>query len=291
MSYDNVQFPNPKTGNKTIKTPFGITINDSFNEQVQENTITISPEQKRSNTALQNPFGARGNEQDSELIGNISLGENRKAPQIDSFSKNYGGNQQVQTGSPGNYSGYGSSYGGSYSGNPDDLNEPPLLEDLGIDLENIKTKTLAVLTLKKCDDKFLDEADMSGPLLLALAFGGFLLLSGKVHFGYIYGFGALGCISIYMLMNLLSQDRRVQLYNAVSILGYCLLPIVILSAFNVPIDLRNFFGFLLSLAAIGWATITATNFFEAVLKLNEQKWLVAYPIFLFYLVFVLITIF
>lgn len=53
------------------------------------------------------------------------------------------------------------------------------LVDLGIDLENIKSKTLAVLFFKKCDEKFVKEADMSGPLLLALIYGSLLMIVQK----------------------------------------------------------------------------------------------------------------
>lgn len=294
MSLENVQFVNPRTtvggapNQKTFKSPFGIQVNNntnnpnnnSFNnnDPNYDNSIPINADNRGApRTTLQNPFQTtKSPTYNEELTGNISLGENKKAPQYNTYATPYNINP--------NYT--------APTTNPDGtIEEPPLLEDLGIDLENIKTKTIAVLTLKKCDEKFLVEADMSGPLLLALAFGGLLLLSGKVHFGYIYGFGGLGCLSLYTVMNLLSQARNIELYNTVSILGYCLLPIVLLAAVNVPLNLKNFFGFFISLAAIGWATVTATKFFEGALHLNEQKWLVAYPIFLFYLVFVLITIF
>jgi len=33
-----------------------------------------------------------------------------------------------------------------------------------------------VLAFKKCDEKFIKEADMSGPLLFALIFGSLLML-------------------------------------------------------------------------------------------------------------------
>jgi len=48
--------------------------------------------------------------------------------------------------------------------------------DLGINLENIKTRMFSVLTLKKCDEKFLQDPDMSGPLLFAFIFGLFLMI-------------------------------------------------------------------------------------------------------------------
>lgn len=54
--------------------------------------------------------------------------------------------------------------------------------DLGIDIENIKNKTLSVLMFKKCDEKFIKEADMSGPLLFALIFGSLLMLVHYIFF-------------------------------------------------------------------------------------------------------------
>ena len=31
-----------------------------------------------------------------------------------------------------------------------------------------------------------------------------MLQTGKLHFGYIYGFGMLGCIAVYLIINLMS---------------------------------------------------------------------------------------
>ena len=43
-----------------------------------------------------------------------------------------------------------------------------------------------------------------GPLVFCLAFGWMLLLTGKLHFNYIYGIGALGCVANYGLLTLMS---------------------------------------------------------------------------------------
>ncbi len=48
--------------------------------------------------------------------------------------------------------------------------------DLGVDIDLIKQRTLAVLKFKELDEKFAKDADMSGPLLIALAFGSLLLM-------------------------------------------------------------------------------------------------------------------
>ena len=51
--------------------------------------------------------------------------------------------------------------------------------DLGIDLKLIKMRTLSVLKFQKCQEEFVQESDMAGPFLLALAFGMLLLLVKK----------------------------------------------------------------------------------------------------------------
>lgn len=71
--------------------------------------------------------------------------------------------------------------------------ELPLLEELGINFDQITEKTLAVINpLKSTQADILRDSDLAGPLVFCLAFGCFLLLSGKVSFGYIYGIGVCG---------------------------------------------------------------------------------------------------
>ncbi|KAI4179645.1 MAG: hypothetical protein L6R41_007715 [Letrouitia leprolyta] len=66
--------------------------------------------------------------------------------------------------------------------------EPPLLEELGVNFGHIKGKTLTVLNpLAPISQHIMDDSDLAGPILFFLLFGTFLLFSGKVHFGYIYG--------------------------------------------------------------------------------------------------------
>src|ERR1700761_8347759 len=51
-----------------------------------------------------------------------------------------------------------------------------------------------------------------------------LLQSGKPQFGYIYGVALLGCVSIYFLLNLISE-KGIDFYRIAAVLGY-LLPMV-----------------------------------------------------------------
>ncbi|KAK3930919.1 CCR4-NOT transcription complex subunit 6 [Frankliniella fusca] len=119
--------------------------------------------------------------------------------------------------------------------------EPPLLEELGIDPDRIIAKTLAVLNpfhgQAVTDDAnfLLQDADLAGPVLFCLLLGACLLLSGgKVPFGYIYGLAMISCIVMYGLLNLMTTNVSISLSSVASVLGYCLLPVVGLSGLGLP---------------------------------------------------------
>ncbi|GAB5364015.1 hypothetical protein AAMO2058_000933300 [Amorphochlora amoebiformis] len=170
-------------------------------------------------------------------------------------------------------------------------NEPPLLEELGINFDHIWQKTLAVLVpVKELKQEIMVDADMAGPLFFCLLLGFCLLLTGKVHFGYIYGFGLIGCLGMYIILNLMS-DRSIDIYRTASILGYCLLPIVSLAAASIVFNLKGYIGFSTTTVTILWCTVAATRFVEATLDMRPQRYLVAYPLMLLYSCFALITVF
>ncbi|CAK7207570.1 hypothetical protein SEUCBS139899_010380 [Sporothrix eucalyptigena] len=87
--------------------------------------------------------------------------------------------------------------------------EPPLLEELGVNFGHIQAKTLAVLNpFQRIDQHLMDDYDLAGPIIFFLLFGTFLLFSGKVHFGYIYGLALLGSISLHIILSLMSPDGQ-----------------------------------------------------------------------------------
>lgn len=83
----------------------------------------------------------------------------------------------------------------------------------------------------------MDDTDLAGPLLFCFVFGMLLLLAGKSQFGYVYGVGLMGVISIYFLLNLMSEGG-IDASRVTSVLGYCLLPLCLLSALNVFVRLK-----------------------------------------------------
>lgn len=178
--------------------------------------------------------------------------------------------------------------------NNDDENEDeelPLLEELGINPQNIKNKIIGVITLKRIDKKFLEDSDMAGPLLIFLLFAFSLVLQYKINFGYIYGISLFGSILLFLLLNLMSKNNGIILYNTISVLGYCLIPIVLLSFIAVLLNMKNILGGILCIAAIVWSSLNASRFFEIGLEMYSQRWLIFYPVALFYTCFVLVTIY
>lgn len=182
-------------------------------------------------------------------------------------------------------------------------NEPPLLEELGINLRHIFMKTKAVVipfrrlagnTALMDPSLIVEDADLAGPLVFALALGFELLLGLEVEFGAIYGFGLAGCVAMTLILNLMSPTQAVSFWTVTSILGYALLPVNLLAALKIL--LQNLAGFqtlvrLLAVLTILWCTTASTRLLEVGCGMAHQRYLIAYPISLLYTAFVLITIF
>ncbi|PAA74077.1 hypothetical protein BOX15_Mlig023227g2 [Macrostomum lignano] len=180
---------------------------------------------------------------------------------------------------------------GPSSGGDNFEDEPPLLEELGINFDHITQKTLMVLNpLKQADMEAVKDTDLAGPLVFCLAFGGALLLTGKLHFGYIYGIGVTGCLALYMLLNMMNTTT-VQLTSVMSTLGYCLLPMCLLSLMAVVVSLRSLAGIILTSLTVAWCAYSSSKLFVNALSMDHQRLLVAYPCALVYGVFALLTVF
>ncbi|KAH3679961.1 hypothetical protein WICMUC_000704 [Wickerhamomyces mucosus] len=170
--------------------------------------------------------------------------------------------------------------------------EPPLLEEIGINFSHIKEKTLTVLNPRGIiSPEIREDSDLAGPLLFCLIFGTFLLLAGKVQFDYIYGVALFGTISLHYFFKLMSDETNINFTRTASVIGYCLLPLVPISFAGIFVDLNNLFGYLLSAISIIWSTYSASGFFVAVLRVNNIRLLIAYPLSMFYSIFVLMAIF
>ncbi|KAI9799641.1 MAG: hypothetical protein M1833_003956 [Piccolia ochrophora] len=190
--------------------------------------------------------------------------------------------------------------------------EPALLEELGVNFGHIKVKTLTVLNpLARVDQHIMDDSDLAGPILFFLLFGFFLLFSGKVHFGYIYGLALLGSTSLHFILSLMSPpistssdpsthsphahsqplSSTLTFPRSASVLGYCLLPLVLTSLVGVVFPMDTALGYVLTSAAIVWCTYSSTAMFCAVGRMRGMRGLVAYPLGLFYVGFGIMGVF
>ncbi|KAK4318628.1 hypothetical protein Pmani_010375 [Petrolisthes manimaculis] len=178
---------------------------------------------------------------------------------------------------------------GSYS--LEEEEEPPLLEELEINPETIAQKSITALNpFRPTDPTLIYDTDLAGPILYYLLFCFFLLFSGKIQFSYIYGFVVQGCLSMFVLLNVMSLSR-VSLGVVVSVLGYCLLPMVALAGVNILIRLKGILGMMLSVAAIYWCSVSASELFVIGLGMYHQQILVTYPCVLLYTFFAFIILF
>lgn len=180
--------------------------------------------------------------------------------------------------------------------------EAPLLEELGINLEHISMKTKAVIlpfgrfggaSMEPAD--IVKDADLAGPIAFCLILGAEMVLTGKLQFGYIYGFGVFGCASMTLIVNLMSPlAEGISIWTVSSVLGYALIPVNVLAAVKlIVMNLVNLqtFGRFLGLLTVAWSTIASTRLLELGFGLREQRYLIAYPVALLYSAFVMITIF
>ena len=99
-------------------------------------------------------------------------------------------------------------------------------------------RTKSVLNPKRSlQDMSLDEADLAGPIMFALALASVLILHGKLAFGAIYGAFLMGCFAVYIVMSLLSQKKEIGFFPVVSIMGYGLLPIIVLATLAIIVSM------------------------------------------------------
>jgi protein YIPF5/7 len=144
--------------------------------------------------------------------------------------------------------------------------------------------------LKEIDRHLMDDTDLAGPIMFCLLLGSSMLFKGKIHFGYIYGVGVVGCLGLYWLLNLMSE-RGIDGGRTASVLGYCLLPMILVSIASIFFNIDHWFGWTFILFSVIWCSYSASKIFMTVLAMEEQRLLIGYPVLLFYMCFALMAVF
>lgn len=275
--------------------PFVVDINQQPQQQFYGNNLS-------SSTADVDFFPSSFGEDPAQPQGFAPDGYSAQVPQQAQLS----GNIQAASPSSGGWFG-GSGSSSSASGNNGQLpegyypqdpdNEPPLMVELGIDPSRILSKTINSINPFKSAAgmeeaaHFRDDPDLAGPLIYFILFGVVLLLSGKMQFGYIYGLALISSTFMWVLVNLMNKTD-VAFSPVMSILGYSMLPILVLATFTIFIPSSWLtFRFLLAVIAISVCTFSSSGIFVNVFGMVDQRALVAYPIAIIYTCFSLLTIF
>lgn len=166
----------------------------------------------------------------------------------------------------------------STTGFTGELDEPPLLEELGIDVHKIITRLIHSLDPTGKCGVVLGDYDVIGPIALYLTYTSLLLLAGgKLLFSYVYGLALMTSICMYGLLWAMTDSPEVTLTSTFSVLGYSFTPVVLIALLSVFVNLKNAFGTIIVLLAVLWSSMNASRVFVAMFINPEQKYLMAYP--------------
>nr|PVC51980.1 hypothetical protein MACL_00001122 [Theileria orientalis] len=145
----------------------------------------------------------------------------------------------------------------------DDEEDPPLLEELGINLVDIYNHMMSVLLPKRGSLSFKNYDDLYGPLLIFVAFAVGLMVSGKICFSTIYVLFVFCNLGIYMLFNFLNETY-VSFSKTVTILGYSLLPLCVTPVFGLLSRFIRIVPVLMVYVFVLWSTVSASYLFQVV---------------------------
>ena len=148
----------------------------------------------------------------------------------------------------------------------------------------------------------LKEWDLWAPLFLCVLLS--ITLQGNsqksenaIEFASVFALITVGAIVVTINTKLLSG--KISFFQSICVLGYCLLPLVLVALFDqflmLLMGVYSKFGFtirfVLSICACGWSVYASTGFLAAdTINLTERKALAIFPIFLFYFVIMWLVI-
>jgi hypothetical protein len=174
--------------------------------------------------------------------------------------------------------------------------DEPVSVTISRDLKAVAYKFGHVFFPKK-SNALLRDWDLWGPLSLCVLLS--ILLQGKntsensnaPEFASIFALIAFGAIVVTVNTKLLSG--KLSFFQSICVLGYCLLPLVLVSLLkhiivlvigSQPLFLSTI-CFVMVFISFGWSVFASTAFLTVeTINLQDKKALAIYPIFLFYFI-------
>eukprot|EP01023_Acetabularia_acetabulum_P042778 TRINITY_DN4263_c2_g1_i5.p3 TRINITY_DN4263_c2_g1~~TRINITY_DN4263_c2_g1_i5.p3 ORF type:complete len:243 (-),score=48.73 TRINITY_DN4263_c2_g1_i5:161-889(-) len=181
--------------------------------------------------------------------------------------------------------------GGGFSSFED---EPPLLEELGIDVPII-TRRIRSVFFHQLSANHLDELDGAGAILVLGVMAALHLLMGKLHFGVLLGWSVVGGAMVWLVVRQLaaadtSEIKNLDMFSCCCVLGYCQIPLVIYSGLEILIHRLPVVKSCLMMLCIAWSTqLSSQLFVKRSYGLQDHRMLVAYPCMLVYAMFAMLA--
>jgi protein YIPF5/7 len=168
--------------------------------------------------------------------------------------------------------------------------DPPLLSELGIDFSSIKKDSMLIFSIMKWktrDAEFENvSSDLVGPACFLFLFALALLLNGRIHFGYLYFLSLTSSLSIYVLLKLMTV-LDIDFLKVISILGYSFIPTLLFAFVNMLLPVSRKTKMVVGMAFALWSTHISSTVITNHFKLPHRQLLIAYPILMIYICFVI----
>ncbi|KAL5009420.1 hypothetical protein ScPMuIL_015001 [Solemya velum] len=168
----------------------------------------------------------------------------------------------------------------------DEEDQAPLLEELDIDLKDIYYKLRCVLfplpQLGFNRHIVRESPDFWGPLVVILLYSLVSLYGQFRVVSWIITIWICGSLVIFMLARVLGGE--VTYSQCLGVIGYSVLPLVIIASILPVFRAFHYVAFLLKLIGVVWAAYSAGTLL-CVQELQQKRPLLLYPIFLLYIYF------
>jgi len=162
----------------------------------------------------------------------------------------------------------------------------PLLQEIGVDFRSIKEDVIRSLLAR--EGRKATE-DLFGPFIFYAVFSLVLAARGRVHVGYLYFLSILSSFFIYLIISLVNSSS-IGFFGIVNVLGYAFIPTMVFGCISavfpggkvLKIVAGMFFGL--------WSTSISVREIVSRFNIRNKLVLVAYPVFLVYMCFIIIAI-
>lgn len=171
--------------------------------------------------------------------------------------------------------------------------DEPLFTELGISFADITKESMVMFNILRqgffATDFKSASSDLVGPAIFMVLFAVVLLLNGRIHFAYLYLLSLTSCISMYLLLKLMTP-LNIEFFKVTNILGYSFVPTLLFAIVNLLLPLQRSSRLVVGFFFALWSTYIASTVMVGHFQLKKKQLLIAYPILMIYTCFIITAI-